>query len=219
MEKDRKTMVVVFAGANGSGKSTITELTETVGMYINVDEIKKSTHCTDLDAAITAQNLREQCIKSHQDFTFETVLSTPRNLELLKLAKANDYFVKCYYILTSSSDINVARVVNRVNNGGHGVPEEKIRARYERAMALIPELIPVCDICNIFDNTKSPFRIFSKKLETYRLWENEYWDKDRIIALTHQKEYTQMFLKSSSHDEERKPPEKKHRKQADYGMT
>ena len=87
MGKDKKTMVVVFAGANGSGKSTITELTETVGMYINADEIKKSTHCTDLDAAITAQNLREQCIKNHQDFTFETVLSTTRNLELLKSAK------------------------------------------------------------------------------------------------------------------------------------
>lgn len=209
----RKTMIVVFAGANGSGKSTITEQVEKVGDYINADNIKKALNCTDLDAAKIATDMRNKCLAEHRDFTFETVLSTPRNLELLKLARENDYFIKCYYVLTDSPDINVVRVVHRVKNGGHSVPEDKIRARYERTLALVPELIPVCDICNIYDNTEEAFRIFSKKLETYRLWENEYWDKDRIIALTHQEEYTQMFLKSSSHDGERKPPEKKHHKQ------
>lgn len=105
METERKTMVVVFAGPNGSGKSTITSLVDPVGEYINADDIKKVNNCSDLEAAECAQARREQCIANHKDFTFETVLSTPRNLELLKQAKANDYFIRCFYILTASSDI------------------------------------------------------------------------------------------------------------------
>ena len=165
------------------------------GEYINADDIKSSIKCSDLEAANAAKDLRERCIAEHRDFTFETVLSTPMNLELLKQAKENDFFVRCYYVLTSFSDINVARVLNRVSAGGHDVPENKIRARYDRALALIPELIPVCDICNIYDNTEMPFRIFSKKLGTYRLWENDFWSREKIIKLTKQEQYDKMFLK------------------------
>ena len=161
-----KAQVVVLAGPNGSGKSTVTDLVERPGEYINADDIKAMLRCTDLEAANIAQDLREKCLAEHREFTFETVLSTSRNLDLLKRAKEKDYFVRCYYVLTSSSKINVARVANRVNNGGHDVPKDKIRSRYDRALALIPELIPVCDICNIYDNTIEPFRIFSKKLDT-----------------------------------------------------
>lgn len=195
MGKERKTMVVVFAGPNGSGKSTVTNLVEKNGEYINADDIKASTKCSDLDAANQAKSMRERCVAEHKDFTFETVLSTPMNLDLLKLAKENDFFIRCYYVLTSSSNINVARVMDRVRDGGHDVPVDKIRTRYDRALALVPELLPVCDICNIYDNTLEPFRIFSKKLGTYRLWENEFWDKERIMALTGQEQFDMMFLK------------------------
>lgn len=195
MSKERKTMVVVFAGPNGSGKSTVTNLVEKNGEYINADDIKASLKCSDLEAANAAKDLRERCIAKHKDFTFETVLSTPMNLELLKKAKENDYFVRCYYVLTASSDINVSRVLIRLSTGGHGVPEDKIRSRYDKALALIPELIPVCDIINIYDNTLDPFRIFSKKLGTYRLWENTFWDKEKIRALTGQDRFDIMYLK------------------------
>lgn len=190
-----KTEVVVFAGPNGSGKSTVSDLVEKKGIYINADDIKILLKCSDLDAANQAKSMRERCIKEHKEFTFETVLSTPINLDLLKQAKENDFFIRCYYVITTSSDFNVARVRNRVKNGGHDVPVDKIRARYDRALALVPELIPVCDICNIYDNTLEPFRIFSKKLGTYRLWENEFWDRERVMALTGLNHFDKMFLK------------------------
>jgi predicted ABC-type ATPase len=44
--------VIIFAGPNGSGKSTITRMARTVGEYINADDIKKSTFCSDLEAAL-----------------------------------------------------------------------------------------------------------------------------------------------------------------------
>ena len=184
-EKQFLPEIIVFAGPNGSGKSTVTKLSRTVGIYINADDIKKSSHCSDLQAAQAAEELRETAMLSRQDFTFETVLSTDRNLNLLRKAKEAGYFIRCIYVLTANPDINVVRVKLREKDGGHGVPEDKVRIRYERALKLIPELVDVCDILHIYDNTDIPFRIFKKRKTEYFYWENKYWSKDRILALTH----------------------------------
>lgn len=181
--------VIVFAGPNGSGKTTITGMAKTVGEYINADDIKRTTLCTDIEAAQKAEELREKMISEKRDFTFETVMSTDRNLLLLKKAKEQGYFVRCIYVLTANADINVARVSARQAIGGHGVPEDKIRSRYSKALALIPQLIEVCDILHVYDNTKEPFRIFKKRKDVYFHWENKYWDFEKISDLTGINEY------------------------------
>ena len=145
----RLSEVIVFAGPNGSGKSTITQMAKVRGEYINADDIKRTTLCTELEAAVKAEELREYMIQSKKDFTFETVLSTERNLILLQRAKEQGYFVRGIYVLTANVDINVARVQAREALGGHGVPEEKIRSRYDKALALIPRLVEVCDVLQI----------------------------------------------------------------------
>ena len=176
--------VIVYAGPNGSGKSTITKMAKTAGVYINADDIKKASLCSDLEAAVKAEELREKAINDHVDFTFETVLSTRRNLDLLIKAKEKGYFIRCIYVLTSSPEINIIRVKIREQSGGHGVPQDKIISRYYKALDLLPELISVCDIVHIYDNTKEPYRIFKKRKDVYYYWENNYWNKDKIQKLT-----------------------------------
>lgn len=176
--------VIVFAGPNGSGKSTITQMAKVGGEYINADDIKRTTLCTDLEAAVKAEELRERMINDKKDFTFETVLSTDRNLLLLQRAKEQGYFVRGIYVLTSNVDINVARVQAREALGGHGVPEEKIRSRYDKALALVPRLVEICDILHIYDNTREPFRIFKKRKDKFYHWKNQYWSNDDIERLS-----------------------------------
>ena len=188
-DRTRLPEVMVFAGPNGSGKSTITRMAKTVGKYINADDIQKTTLCTNLEAAVKAEELREEMIEDKQDFTFETVLSTDRNLNLLRKAKEKGYFVRGIYVLTIDPDINIARVTAREALGGHGVPEEKIRSRYVKALALIPRLVYVCDVLHIYDNTKEPFRIFKKRKDAYFHWSNTYWDWENITKLTGISEY------------------------------
>lgn len=185
-----KPEVIVFAGPNGSGKSTITRMAKTVGRYINADEIKRATLCTDLEAAQKAEQLRNQAIDEKADFTFETVLSTERNLDLLRHAKDSGYFVRGIYVLTSNPYINIARVSARVALGGHDVPKEKILQRYERALKLIPQLVEVCDILHIYDNTAEPFRIFKKRKDVFFRWCNEYWTTEAIEHLTGISDYS-----------------------------
>ena len=176
--------VIVYAGPNGSGKTTITKMAKTAGVYINADDIKNASLCTDLEAAVKAQELREKAISYHSDFTFETVLSTRRNLDLLIKAKKEGYFIRCIYVLTSNPQINIIRVRTRVKLGGHGVPEDKIISRYSKALDLLPELVDVCDVVHIYDNTKEPFRIFKKRKDKYFFWENNYWKREDIERIT-----------------------------------
>ena len=90
--KKRLPEVIVFAGPNGSVKTTITRMAKTIGVYINADDIKKSNSCSDLEAPVKAEELRELMVKKCEDFTFETVLSTDRYLKLLQKAKEKDIF-------------------------------------------------------------------------------------------------------------------------------
>lgn len=119
----KKPEIVVFAGPNGSGKSTITNLLRPPMLpYINADEIQRVLDCDNMEAAKIAENRREECLEKCKGFCFETVLSTDRNLKLLKRAKDAGFFIRCYYVLTADPQINVARVASRVSAGGHDVP-------------------------------------------------------------------------------------------------
>ena len=181
----KKPEVVVFAGPNGSGKSTFTELLKPPIDYINADEIKKNLKCTDLEAAQLAERQREEHLEQMSEFCFETVLSTERNIKLLQKARQRGYFIRCYYILTADPMINVLRVKSRVEAGGHDVPKEKIVTRYDRALDLVRELVILCDICHIYDNSGSkPFRIFKKRKEQVYFDECVDWYFEDIRALT-----------------------------------
>ena len=181
----KKPEVVVFAGPNGSGKSTFTELLKPPMDYINADEIKKNLKCTDLEAAQLAEKQREEHVEQMHEFCFETVMSTERNIRLLEKAKQRGYFIRCYYILTADPIINILRVKSRVESGGHDVPEAKIITRYDKALNLVKDLIKICDVCHIYDNSGStPFRIFKKRKELVYYDECVDWYYEDIRALT-----------------------------------
>jgi predicted ABC-type ATPase len=181
-------VVLVLAGPNGSGKSTITAGIPIIGAYVNADDMKKQLNVSDMDAAKLAEAQRRVLLENGADFTFETVLSTDRNLSLMKEASEHGYDVQCLYVLTRNPEINVARVRKRVLSGGHGVPEEKIRERYRRALALLPELVKVCDFLDVYDNSRdaadvAPDLIFRKNGDMWEIFPSEFWHFDELEAL------------------------------------
>lgn len=179
----RKPELVVYAGPNGSGKSTISKMGKRPGLYINADDIKASLNCSDLRAAQIAQEQREGALASLATFTFETVLSTERNLDLMRRAKEAGYFVRGIYVFTRNPRINVKRVELRFANGGHSVPTEKVLSRYEKSLALLPRFVSLCDVCHVYDNTTNPYRVFKKRKEQSFMWANEQWPEAGIKKL------------------------------------
>jgi predicted ABC-type ATPase len=93
-------------------------------------------------------------------------------------------------VLTSDVNINVFRVESREATGGHGVPEDKIRSRYVKALKLIPELVEIADVMHIYDNSTVPFRIFKKRKTEYFIWDNDHWSKESIRNLAGEKNTT-----------------------------
>ena len=182
-ESNSKPVVMAFAGPNGSGKTTVTRSLPVYGTYINADDLKTEYGLTDLEAAQQAELLRHNLLESGAGFSFETVLSTDRNLLLLEKAKDRGYEVQCIYVLTCDVNINVARVKARHAAGGHDVPEDKIRSRYHRALALLPRLIGVCDKILIYDNSDKPALVFSKNDMYSEYYPNSYWPEAKLKDL------------------------------------
>jgi len=179
-----KPKILVFAGPNGSGKSTITTGYPIVGVYINADDIKLHRGCSDLGAAQEAELLRETLLESGKSFTFETVLSTERNLKLLERAKVAGYIIESVFVLTADANLNVKRVEARVAKGGHNVSADTIHRRYIKSLQQLKSLISLSDECIVVDNTALPEIIFRKDAGGEACFSNEFWNEDMIQALT-----------------------------------
>jgi len=100
-----------------------------------------------------------QIISERLSFAWETVFSHPSRLKIMKDAKDNGYTIHLLYITTKNPDINVARVRKRVSEGGHDVPEKKVRSRYRRSLSFLPEMIIIADEVVIYDNSEENFQL------------------------------------------------------------
>jgi predicted ABC-type ATPase len=176
-------IVKVFAGPNGSGKSTISDEMPIYGTYINADDIKSHRSCTELEAAKEAETLREYYLTNRVDFTFETVLSTTRNISLLQRAKDAGYYIDSVFVLTCSPEVNVQRVKSRVAEGGHDVPTEKIHSRYWKSLGFLKTLKELSNECEVYDNTEIPDVIYRKDIDGEDIMPNKHWSKDKILKL------------------------------------
>jgi predicted ABC-type ATPase len=160
-----KPALLVIAGPNGSGKTTITvrlrheHWSEGVE-YINPDDIARdrfgdwNAPKAVLDAARWAEARREELFAARGGIAFETVFSAPDKVEFLARARDAGFFVRLFFIGTRDPRINAARVANRVMEGGHTVPIEKILSRFERSLANLPVAIRIAHRVYIFDNSE-----------------------------------------------------------------
>lgn len=100
-----------------------------------------------------AAELRAHALQAREDVMYETVTSHPSKLAELQQAKTGGYRIDVFLVAVESPTINTERVAVRVAAGGHDVPEDRIRARYERTLALAPVAIGLADQAVVFDNT------------------------------------------------------------------
>ena len=104
-------------------------------------------------ASVVAAYLRQQLMKQRASLTLETVMSSPDKVQLLKQAQLPGYRTYLYFIATDDAEINISRVRNRVKQGGHSVPEDKIVSRYHRSIDLLAEAIRFTNRAYVFDNS------------------------------------------------------------------
>jgi predicted ABC-type ATPase len=153
--------MIVLAGPNGAGKSTLYETRVApsfAGPFINADiiqreELRDPSPAASYEAATIASARRTYYLAQRRDFVTETVFSHPSKLELVDEARVKGFTVIVMHVGVDTPDVSVARVGARVEEGGHIVPEDKVRARYARGAPFIRTAILKADRGMVFDNS------------------------------------------------------------------
>ncbi len=157
----------LLAGGNGAGKSTFYHLFLAPRgiQFVNADLIASEMdpakpEKASYDAAYVAELLRENLLTQGISFCFETVFSHESKIDFVARAKALGYEIILVYIHLESPQLNAARVHQRVAEGGHNVPVEKIFKRIPRTMKHIATAASIVDEARLLDNSsrENPFR-------------------------------------------------------------
>ena len=157
----------LLAGGNGVGKSTFykTRL-EPLGLpFVNADVLAKQLYPDQpeqysYEAAKIAESMRMQLLLEGRSFCFETVFSHPSKIDFTAQAKAMGYEIILVFIHLDLVSLNQARVAQRVSEGGHSVPEDKVSSRIPRTLQNVQQTLPLCDYCYLLDNSRldNPFQ-------------------------------------------------------------
>lgn len=162
-----KKQLWLLTGGNGSGRSTFyrTQLAARGIPFVNADILAKELypHAPEShsdNAAILATQMRLQLLREERSFCFETVFSHPSKIDFVAQAKIAGYEIILVFIHLDNASLNQARIVQRVSEGGHYVPDEKIISQIPRALKLIKQTLPLCNHTYILDNSRAdnPFR-------------------------------------------------------------
>lgn len=161
----------IISGCNGSGKTTAsyTVLPEMLGcsQFVNSDEFAKSFSPFDPSAAsISAGRFMllkiRYLLARKDDFCIETTLATRSLMRTIEEAKEFGYRVTLLYFWINTPDLAVKRVKDRVEAGGHSIPEHVIRRRYDMGLRyFFNDYMPVSDRWILVDNSQNPFKVIA----------------------------------------------------------
>lgn len=165
-------LLILLAGPNGAGKSTLVDRVlarQRPGLpFVNADAIAaarwpgaEQAHA--YEASRLAAEERARLMAARLSFITETVFSHPSKADLVRDAVDQGYLVDLRVVLVPV-ETTVRRVTYRVEDGGHSVPEDKIRARYERLWPLVAQAARDADRAVFYDNSsaRSPYRVVAE---------------------------------------------------------
>jgi predicted ABC-type ATPase len=162
----------IIAGPNGAGKTTFA--TEFLPLYancrnfINADLIARGLSPFDPDAGMlragrTVLERIAEFTKARTDFAFETTLSGRTYVTLLRGVKRAGFQLHMFYLWIPSPDLALLRIRDRVEGGGHNVPERDVRRRFSRTLGNLFTLYrPLLDTLHCFDNSSQTPRLIFK---------------------------------------------------------
>lgn len=165
-------IMFVFAGNNGSGKSTIRNLiVDRLGISVNIDpdalargidSVHPERHR--VSAGKDAIKLARDCISNKRNFSIETTLAGGNVIRQIHEAKSNGFEITMFYVGLGDYRLNIERVAVRVKNGGHHIASEDIIRRHETSINNLLSHLHLLDHLIVIDNSDSDGEIV---LEVY----------------------------------------------------
>ncbi len=169
----KKPTCYVIAGPNGAGKTTfaLDYLPGIAGCrnFVNADLIAYGISPLDslavqFDAGKLFLDEVHKNIDKRKDFAFETTLAGRTHINLLKKLKSDNWNIVLFFLWIPDADFSKDRVRQRVQDGGHDIPDDAIYRRYPRIMYNFINLyLPLCDKVSCYDNSGlEPVPIFER---------------------------------------------------------
>ncbi len=157
-DAERRPVCAVLAGPNGSGKSSIYERLELRGTFINADVTARQL-APDMPESVSMAAgrlvLREisDALSQRRDFIYETTLSSHQSIAVMARAAEAGYEVGLVFVALRSVELNIARIAQRVAEGGHHIPSDVVVRRYESSMRRLVQAVRLADGAMIYDNS------------------------------------------------------------------
>ena len=136
--------------------------------FVNADLIARDVFPHDpeghsYEAAKLAEAMRHRLLGERCSFCFETVFSHPSKIDFMGKAKSLGYTVHLVFIHLGDPALNLARISQRVLEGGHGVPAHKVVSRIPRTLGFVKLALFLCDHGYVLDNSShiEPFRLLA----------------------------------------------------------
>lgn len=170
MTKSSPTLII-FAGANGSGKTTAARYLLPklkIDKFVNADDTAQglsrfNPRSEALAAGRIVLDRIGRLIKTGESFAIESTLSGQTVRNFLKDAKKKGYKIEMHYIFCDNIKVNLSRIKHRVEQGGHHVPAEDVIRRYWRSLKNFLTYKNVCDTIVLYDTTDGPLKEFARK--------------------------------------------------------
>ena len=107
------------------------------------------------------------CLENNLTFTQETTLAGHRVEKTIRQARKQGYDVVMFYVGLNSAEESVLRIANRVRKGGHDIPEEYVRLRYQNSIESLKRVLPLCDEVVFYDNENGFVKVAEIKNNTF----------------------------------------------------
>ena len=153
---------------------TLLEKAQALGHSINIAVkenviVDKSRDSHSYEASLITSFIRFHLMRKGISYSFESVMSHFSKLDEIALASGIGYKSYLYFVCLDDPLLNVSRVSNRVEKGGHAVPEEKIVQRYSRVLDLLLPAINLCDKSFLFGNSSAEGMTLIAKIDKRQL--------------------------------------------------
>ena len=185
--------IYIIAGCNGAGKSTAANVILPQFLnckeFVNADSIAAGLspfqpETVSFQAGRIMLNRIKELISEEKTFAFETTLTAKSYIPLLYKAKKKKYRIVLFYFWINSVNLALARIADRVKKGGHDIPKEVVKRRYERSLFnLVNLFIPMSEEWLIFDNSSETMNLVAngnsakvRSIQNDKIWKqiNDY---------------------------------------------